>query len=534
MRGRLSAAPGLAARRPVPQRLRRTLSTGQTCPFGGQSPADFIPGAKSVLHSPPMNTQHSLPAHVVRYAAPPTIARFMRSRALYRGIMGPVGSGKSSACSVELMAKALAQAPDQTGQRRTRFAVVRNTYRELKDTTLKTWLSWFPEEDFGPFGTTDMTHRLDLALADGTRLLAEVLFRALDKPQDVKKLLSLELTGAWVNEARELPLSLVEALGDRVERFPSAREGGCTWAGVILDTNPPDTDHWWHRLAEEDRPRNWDFFRQPGGLIEHNGAFFHNPQAENLDNLPGDFYLRRMAGKHARHIRVYYCGRYGFVQDGMPVYPEFDEARDVAQNELETISGLPLYVGLDFGLTPAAALAQKLPDGRWRYLDELVTQNMGMVRFAALLNDLLRSRYPGLTPVIWGDPAGMARAQTDERTPYDILRANGLHARPTNTNDPLLRREAMAAALARSIDELPGLSLSPRCTTLIRGMAGAWRYRRLAVAGHERYDETPEKSRFSHICEAAQYLLVGAGEGQRLLTPEGPAKDRQAKALTGR
>jgi hypothetical protein len=184
----------------------------------------------------------------IRYAPPPTVARFMASRALYRGLMGPVGSGKSSACSVELMAKALAQAPDARGQRRTRFAVVRNTYRELKDTTLKTWLSWFPEDEFGPFGLTDMAHRLDLGLADGTRLRAEVLFRALDKPQDVKKLLSLELTGAWVNEARELPLSLVEALGDRVERFPSAREGGCSWAGVILDTNPPDTDHWWHRL----------------------------------------------------------------------------------------------------------------------------------------------------------------------------------------------------------------------------------------------------------------------------------------------
>ena len=534
MPGRLSAAAELAVRSPWRARPRQTLSTGQTCPFGRRFPADFIPGGQGVLHSRPMNTQHPLPAHVVRYVAPPTIARFMRSRALYRGIMGPVGSGKSSACSVELMAKALAQSPDHTGQRRTRFAVVRNTYRELKDTTLKTWLSWFPEEDFGPFGSTDMTHRLDLALADGTRLLAEVLFRALDKPQDVKKLLSLELTGAWVNEARELPLSLVEALGDRVERFPSAREGGCTWAGVILDTNPPDTDHWWHRLAEEDRPNNWSFFLQPGGLIEHDGAFRHNPQAENLDNLPEDFYLRRMAGKNARHIRVYYCGRYGFVQDGMPVYPEFDETRHVAAQILDPVQGLPLYVGLDFGLTPAAALAQRLPDGRWRYLDELVTQNMGMVRFAALLNDLLRSRYPGLTPVIWGDPAGMARAQTDERTPYDILRANGLHARPTHTNDPLLRREAMAAALARSIDELPGLSLSPRCTTLIRGMAGAWRYRRLAVAGLERYDETPEKNRFSHICEAAQYLLVGAGEGHKLLTPEGPAKNRQAKALTGR
>jgi len=159
---------------------------------------------------------------------------------------------------------------------------------------------------------------------------------------------------------------------------------------------------------------------------------------------------------------------------------------------------------------------------------------MGMVRFAALLHDLLRTSYPGLKPVIWGDPAGMARAQTDERTPYDILRAGGLSARPTDTNDPLLRREAMAAALSRGIDGAPGLLLSPRCATLIRGMAGAWRYRRLLVSGQDRYDESPEKNRFSHVCEAAQYLLLGAGEGRRLLAPEGPARQRQARAVNGR
>lgn len=475
--------------------------------------------------------KHTLPDSLhIRYKAPPTIARFMASKALYRGIMGPVGSGKSSACSVELMAKAFAQAPDENGARRTRFAVVRNTYRELKDTTLRTWLSWFPEEAFGPFGHTEMTHRVRLPHPEGGCVELEVLFRALDRPQDARKLLSLELTGAWINEARELPLGIVEALGDRVERFPSDREGGCSWAGVILDTNPPDTDHWWHRLAEDTRPEGWDFFCQPGGLVEKDGIFAPNPKAENLDHLPKDFYLRRMAGKSARHVRVYYCGRYGFVQEGMPVYPEFDETRHVAP-DLNPAEGLPLYVGLDFGLTPAAVLGQRLPGGRWVFLDELVSRDMGMLRFAGLLGELLRARYATLCPEIWGDPAGMARAQTDERTPYDILRASGLAARPVPSNDPLLRREAVAAALMRDIDGMPGLVLHPRCRNLIAGMAGAWRYRRLLVSGEDRFADAPEKGRYSHVCEAAQYLMVGAGEGRRLLTPEGPTTARQAKSV---
>ena len=463
--------------------------------------------------------------------APPTIARFMKSRALYRGLMGPVGSGKSSACCMELMQRALAQAPGPDGVRRARMAVVRNTYRELKDTTLRTWLSWFPEKTFGPFSLTDLCHSVNLPRADGSSVELEVLFRALDRPQDVKKLLSLELTGAWINEAREMPLSIVEALGDRVERYPAGRDGGATWAGVIMDTNPPDSDHWWYRLAEETRPKGWTFFRQPGGLLEQCGEFCPNPAAENLEHLPPRFYLRRMNGKTPAHVRVYYCAEYGFVQDGLPVYQEFSDARNVAAAELGPVDGLPLYVGLDFGLTPAAVLGQRLPTGRWHFLDELVSTDMGMVRFAGLLGQLLQDHYGGLAVEIWGDPAGMARAQTDERTPFDILRAQGLAARPAPSNDPLLRREAVAAALARDVDGLPGLVLSPRCATLRKGMAGAWHYRRLQVAGEARFVDTPDKNRFSHVCEAAQYLLLGAGEGRRLLHQDRPDNARQARSV---
>ena len=72
-------------------------------------------------------------------------------------------------------------------------------------------------------------------------------------------------------------------------------------------------------MAEEDRPEGWEFFRQPGGLVEHDGKFRENPEAENLANLPADFYPQRAQGKQDGYIRVYYCGRYGFLSDAKPV-----------------------------------------------------------------------------------------------------------------------------------------------------------------------------------------------------------------------
>ena len=67
----------------------------------------------------------------------------------------------------------------------------------------------------------------------------EVIFLALDRPEDVKKLLSLELTGIWINEAREIPKSIIDACTMRVGRYPSMREGGIVGRVLLqIQTHP--------------------------------------------------------------------------------------------------------------------------------------------------------------------------------------------------------------------------------------------------------------------------------------------------------
>lgn len=458
------------------------------------------------------------------YNASPTLSEFHISGAFYRGIMGPVGSGKSTGCCMEIMRRGQEQAPNDEGVRRTRFAVIRNTYRELMDTTVKTWQDWFRPEYFGAVKIGEMSHKISCPGPDGTRSEIEVLFRALDRPDDIKKLLSLEITGAWVNEARETPKGVIDILGDRVGRYPSRREGGCTWRGVIMDTNPPDDDHWWYKLAEEECPRNWAFFRQPGGIIEVGGEFVANPDAENLENLEPDYYITRMGGKSKDYIRVYYCSQYGFVRDGKPVHPEYVDAVHCHPGIISPVPGITLYVGLDFGLTPAATFGQQPANGRWVFIDEIVTEDMGIARFAdLLLLPKLNGEYAAFTDLqVWGDPAGDKRVDTDEKTPYQILNAKGIPARPVYTNDPTIRRGAMEAAFTRMVDGKPGLIISPRCKVLRKGLAGGFAYKRVQVSGEERYQNEPVKSKYSHVVEAGEYLLVGAGEGKILTS--GPAK----------
>ncbi len=455
-------------------------------------------------------------SYTLDYTAEPTFVKFHASKARRRGVRGPIGSGKSTACSIEIFRRAQEQAPGQDKKRKTRFAVIRNTYRQLHDTTLKTWLDWFPEAYFGKFNHSMMEHRLKFGDVE-----SEVLFRALDRPEHVANLLSLELTGVWVNEARELPFGVIMALDDRIGRFPAVKDGGATWVGMIMDTNPPDTDHWWYRMAEEDRPEGWAFFDQPSGVNETEGKFVPNPKAENLRNLEKDFYKIRIQGKNKDHIRVYYCNRYGFVKDGKPVYPEYIDEVHCAKQPILVNRKAPLYVGVDFGLTPAALMAQADAIGRWSWIDELVTEDMGAEKFGKLLATKLRREYSDMEVMVFGDPSGDDRAQTDETTPFMVLQAQGIPIVSAPSNDPIIRHDAVAKHMkGLAMDGRPAFQISPVCKIARKGLAGGYCMRRVQVIGAERYKDKPEKNRYSHVVEAGEYALLGAGEGATVIGSE--------------
>lgn len=443
----------------------------------------------------------------INYSAEPTAALFHGSAAFVRGLMGPIGSGKSVACVMEVITKALLQEPDDNGVRRTRWAIIRNTYPELKKTTVKTWLDWAPEPFCKITYDAPITAKIRKRLPDGTLVDAEVLFISLDLPKDVRKLLSLELTGAFINEAREINKEFLDMLTGRVGRFPAKKDGGPTWSGIIMDTNPPDDDHWWYQMAEVQQPEGWEFFRQPGALIKKGELYIPNPEAENIQHQPLGFgyWLRQIAGKTVEWIKVYVLGEYGTVVDGKPVYPEYSDHRHVAKKPLEPMKGLPLVLAWDFGLTPACVFMQCSPKGQLVVLDELQAMDMGITQFARdVVKPYIANRFPGMVIQSTGDPAGNQRAQTDEKTCLQILAEAGLRTTPAKTNSFTARREAVAGFLIKALGDDPGFILDPRCKRLRKGFNGAYQFERVQVSG-ERYADMPKKDVYSHSHDALQY-----------------------------
>jgi len=471
------------------------------------------------------------PGLVVEYNPSPTLVHFHASNALVRGIRGPIGSGKSVGCCWEIWSRAQEQRP-HAGLRRSRWVATRNTYGELTTTTLRTWLDWFPEERFGKvvYGAP-IEHVLRWEAEDGTQVELEMWFLALDRPEHVKKLLSLEITGAWMNEAREQPKAILDGLTGRVGRFPKAQDGGASWSGVILDTNPPDDDHWWYGLAETDRPDGFKFFSQPPGDSE---------EAENLDWLlqtpetlvlpvghpkrraaGRQYYERLKAGKTDEWVKVYVKGQYGSVHDGKPVYPEWNDS--LHAKEIQPLHGVQLRIGLDFGLTPAAVITQNDPRGRLLVIDELCGEDMGTRQF---LEDVLIPHLMTVYPDHWakkdelivciGDPAGAQKAQTDEKSCFQEVKAKKLKIRAAKSNAWLPRRGGVVWYLSKLTGGRPAFLLDPCCTVLRKGFNGGYKYRRIQVVGEERYTDEPMKNKYSHPHDALQYAAMESGGKQAI------------------
>ena len=454
-------------------------------------------------------------------------------------IEGPVGSGKSVASCLRLQRHAYEQAPSPDGIAYTRWIIVRNTKPQLKDTTIKTWLEVFPEAMYGQFLRGDNLAHYWRFRPRGypNPIDAEFLFRALDDAADVANLLSLEATGFWFNECREIAEEILSHAGRRL-RYRNG-ERPATYTGIIGDTNPWDTEHYLEdRLVNHPR-EGWIHFRQPGGM---------DPGAENLCNLeqtaetmllPYDdprriaqgrtYYEKAIIDYTPEDARVYVHAQRGRTRTGKPIYTDYNDLIHCKAFELDP--RVPLRIGMDFGRTPAAVVAQRSVFGQWRVRHELCAKDMGIKAFGAELKRFLADKFPTGYEVeqFTGDPAGNER-DGSENTAFDLLKASGFEmGRPASTNEVSIRIGTVNEQFGRLVEGVPALVIHPDCKMLRRACIDGYHYRKLQVAGN-RFDDKPNKNEWSHVAEALQYLLLGGGEGKAHVrrAPGGTARPRRA------
>jgi len=330
----------------------------------------------------------------------------------------------------------------------------------------------------------------------------EVLFRPLDTPDDIARVLSLEVTFAVLDEFVQIPREIVDALSSRVGRYPSKKDGGATNWGMWGSSNPGNEDDWWFEYLDGNEPAgvkackpmtarsaaatldatlagtqyldNHFYFEQPSGFA---------PEAENIENLPGEraYYTNQAEGKPRNWVRQFLEVRWGYSVVGDPVLKSFDPDLHISRESLQQIR---------YPRAPAHHRLRPGDEGRGHH------HAADALRSALGAGEILHGRH-GRHPLRAGEAAavpegalphvlgnhragpGRQRRHADgrahRRAGAEGARPDGGDGRPQqHAGAP--HRGRGASSRAGSSRGTPALAIDPSCKRLIRALSGGWRY----------------------------------------------------------
>jgi hypothetical protein len=417
---------------------------------------------------------------IIDYVPFRSMTGFHLSKSFHRAIVGPRGSGKSSGCLLE---KFLIGSRNFPRIAHTRFVIIRRVYRELKDSTQKTFFEIFPPDNVNVvYRKTEETAYVYIQgegppvgrkTGAGTRPgVCEFVFRAAEKEEDYGKFLSTEFTGAMIDEAVQLPRVLRDNLVGSI-RYPLGFPAEDFH--IDLTTNPPDSEeHWiWQCFYEESRKK----------LENH--ALFINPAFENtalLEKDP-DYYTRLLESMPPDMARIYVYGLVGYIAKGEPFYPWFLKSRHEFDKGAKDYDLSPYGVmlrGWDFGQTKGVCVFVYEDEyGNWDILDEIMVQglrNSTQILCEKVLAHTIQ-RYKGLVFHDYADIAGKYLSSSAGMTDMEILNTYGVvpNSCQSTYHD---RRNIMYALLTQNDPETlrPRLRVDKSCVNIIRGFLGGYRH----------------------------------------------------------
>lgn len=426
-----------------------------------------------------------------------TLVDFWKSTKPYQFVTGPFGSTKTTTCLFKMLAISAAQQPMPDGIRRTRWAIVRTTLPELKRGVLADISQWF--RDIASWHPSEQLVKIRVG-----DIASDWYFLSFDRPENQRRLLSLQLTGIFINEFREVDFNLLSDMFGRTGRFPPQKICPATWYGVIGDSNPGLKSSPWYEFLVENRPENVHYTAQPSGL---------SPEATWRALLRPGYYEELAEGKNERWIKQHVHGEWGDSADGRAVYestfiPDFH----ISKEPLEPVRSGILLVGLDFARHPAAVIGQVDPRGRLLILAELERANMGIEKFVTdhLRPLLLEPRFSGIPVACVGDPSGNQRSMIGEESVFQALRRLGFAAVPASTNAIEPRIRAVEKWLNQHQGGKPMFLVDPRCKLLIQGFLSKYLFKAKKDGS---MDEKPDKVRpWADLHDALQYLCLGTSQ----------------------
>ena len=414
------------------------------------------------------------------YLPLPQQGKFHRSQAKYRCYLGGLGAGKTRAGSEEAKLLLL-ENPGIV------LLVARQTYPELRDTTMRTFFDTLPQELIKSWNKAE-NH---LVLVNGS----EVLFRSLDDPMKLK---SLEIGGFWIDEASEVSEDIFLTLQGRLRQ----RKEGVKRICGYLTTNPPNVGHWIQKYFIDIGLPTYDLIK---ATTYENGVNLPDGYIEDLEkNYPSSW------------IKKYLYGEFGFTSAGKPVYPMFMESlhvRDLSnywrkRDGSGRLPQLMIYRGTDFGFNfPATVFTAVDSKGRWLWLYEFMGKEITVNVLAEKIHFISNNEFPNSQFMDYCDPAGNQVSDKSEKTSIDILRANRIFP-ICRFSTPLQRSETIARLLTKTVDGLPALMIDKNCKICIDAMSGGYHFKKPVNNEKFQQDIIEKDGFYEHIMDAVGYIAA--------------------------
>ena len=453
------------------------------------------------------------PTNNLSRSAGPISDAYIVSTAPVSFIVGPGGSGKTVASVKKAIVEAMRIKPSPDGVRRYVLGVWRQKYDNLWKATLPSWWKVLPRDLPGStfIGSSPRASEHVVPFRDKWGpIILTARFRAFGEVADPDDVLGNEFTDVYLNELPTLPEELFVSLADRIGRDPPREVIGRN-GRFFGDGNAPDVLNWTYRDFYEEPKPDYKLFNQPGGRDE--GA--ENP------TMGREYYVQsaRINAHRKWWVRRMVDNKPGFSRDGELVYPTYDDDRNLAKQTIEPIRGLPIVVGVDGGLTPAALYKQELANGQSRWLAEVALDSGGMAELATAMLALEAWRFPDHdTHEFFAvcDPAMIAgENRTEDLSERQRLVEHlARPVKPARTNQTEARWGAVRAKLSLTVAEGgAGLLLDPSCKGIRRGFNQTYHFRKI----HGTNDlGSVVKTMDSHPHDAGQYAELESGSARAM------------------
>jgi len=480
----------------------------------------------------------------ITYHASLTHQIFHQDDSKVKIVMGPFGSGKTSAMIADIILRAAKMPMCTDDVRRCKVLVIRNTFKELKTTCLASWLDWCAElGEVQSYNQSPMFYRHTFRDKVGIIDLT-VHFLSIDTQKQLRDLKSFESTFVWLSEVSELDSLVLKYVLGRIGRYPKKNllkdRDVKYWNGVIADTNAPKQRHWipkiekkgWCDTIENDVSRHQIYkselkyklesqehiittkiYHQPPALLlNDNKQYVSNPYAENIKHLSGGYqYYFNMLQNGEEYIRVYVQGKYGTIRSGQKVFEKYnDDIHSVEKIEIE--KNVELIYGVDYGRVSPAIIVCQFVAGQLRaikefcgehiYISDLATEQLipWLELNAPRSNDIHRR-------ILASGVDDCAQTDDGRRQLLDV----GLDVRAARTNRIEPRLSAINQLLGKiSSSGFVGLLISRSgCPYLREGFTGAYTLEESRKDGETFYKETPKKTHpHSDVQDALQYVAL--------------------------